>query len=112
MYLVCILYPVSSLQSAFCTDRIGIAVFVRASLKSGPKYTELEKKNSSETVLAAMIDMWTACWEAHEEKYNDRAMITLHKLKTNANARLTNMATTLPFRVVTACIEMNPLRVP
>ena len=58
-------------QSAFCTDLIGIAVFVRASLKSGPKYTELEKKNSSETVLAAMIDMWTACWEAHEEKYND-----------------------------------------
>ena len=31
---------------------------------------ELEK-NSSETILAAMIDMWTAYWRAHEEKYND-----------------------------------------
>ena len=58
--LVCILYPVCSLQSAFCTDRIGIAVFVRASLKSGPKYWS-SKKNSSETVLAARIDMWTVC---------------------------------------------------
>ena len=88
-FLVCILYPVCSLhfvpslhivpglQSAFCTDRIGIAVFVRASLKSGPKYWS-SKKNSSETILAAMIDMWTVCWRAHEEKYNDSAIITLY----------------------------------
>ena len=40
-----------------------------------------------------MIDMWTVCWRAHEEKYNDRAMITLYRLKTKANARLTNVAT-------------------
>ena len=38
LYLVCISYPVCSLQSAFCTDRICIAVFVRGSLKSKPKY--------------------------------------------------------------------------
>ena len=91
MYLVCILYPVCSLQSAFCTDRIGIAVFVRASLKSGPKYWG-SKRNFSETILAAMIDVWTVCWRAPEEKHNDRAMITLYQLKTNANARLANMA--------------------
>ena len=35
--------PVCSLQSAFFTDRIGIAVFVRASLKSGPKYWSSKK---------------------------------------------------------------------
>ena len=44
-FSVCILYPVCRLQSAFYTDRIGIAVFVRTSLKSGPKILELEKKN-------------------------------------------------------------------
>ena len=111
LYLVCILRPVCSLQSAICSDRIGITVFVRTSLKSGPKYWS-SKKNSSETILAAMIDMWTVCWRAHEEKYNNRAMITLYQLKTNANARLTNMATLVLFRVVTACVELNPLRVP
>ena len=35
---VYIFYPVCSLQCTFCTDRIGIAVFVQACLKSGPKY--------------------------------------------------------------------------
>ena len=49
---------------------------------------DLEKKISA-TILA---DVWTVCWGASEEKYNERAMITLHQLKTNANARLTNMA--------------------
>ena len=97
LYLVCILCPVCSLQSAFCTDRIGIAVLVRASLKSGPKYWGSKKKLSG-TILAAMIDEWTVCWRAPEEKHSDRAMITLYQLKTNANARLTNMAAsdTLP----------------
>ena len=57
---VCILCPVCSLQSAFCTDRIGIAVLVRASLKSGPKYWG-SKKDLSGTILAAMIDEWTVC---------------------------------------------------
>ena len=39
-----------------------------------------------------MIDVWTVCWRAPEEKHSDRAMITLYQLKTNANARLNNMA--------------------
>ena len=46
------------LQSALCTDRIGIAIFVRASLKSGPKYWG-SKRDFSDTILAAMIDVWT-----------------------------------------------------
>ena len=46
------------LQSALCTDRIGIAIFVRASLKSGPNYWG-SKRDFSETILAAMIDVWT-----------------------------------------------------
>ena len=86
------------LQSAVCglhfvlTGLVLLPVFVRASLKSGPKYWS-SKKNPSETVLAARIDMWTVCSRAYEEKYNDRAMITLYQLKSNANARLTNIAT-------------------
>ena len=39
-----------------------------------------------------MIDVWTVCWRAPKDKHNDRAMITFYQLKTNANARLTNMA--------------------
>ena len=39
-----------------------------------------------------MIDVWTVCCRAPEEKHNVRAMIALYQLKTNANARLTNMA--------------------
>ena len=99
-----ILYPVCGLQSASCNksaflpglqsaffaDQIGIAVFVRASLKSGPKYWG-SKRNFSETILAAMIDVWTVCWRAPGDKHNDRAMITLYQLRTNANARLNNM---------------------
>ena len=91
MYLVCILYPVCSLQSAFCTDRIDTAVFVQASLKSGPKYWS-SKKNFSDTILAAMIDVWTVYWRVPEEKHNDIAMITLYQLKTNANVQLTHIA--------------------
>ena len=59
-FSVCSLHFVPGLQSAFCTERIGISFFVRASLDSGLKYWSW-KKNSSETILAAMIDMWTAC---------------------------------------------------
>ena len=40
-----------------------------------------------------MIEVWTEYWKAHEEKYNDRAMITLYQLKTDANAWLASMAT-------------------
>ena len=39
-----------------------------------------------------MIDVLTVCWRAPEDKHNDRAMITLYQLKTNANAWLANMA--------------------
>ena len=56
----CTRSAVFSLQSAFCTDEIGIAVFVRASLKSGPKYWS-SKQNLSETILAAMINVKTVC---------------------------------------------------
>ena len=45
------------MQSILCTDRIGNAVFVRTSLKSGPKYWGSER-NVSETILAARIDVW------------------------------------------------------
>ena len=112
LYLICILCPVCSLQSAFCTDRIGIDVLVRASLKSGPKYWG-SKKNLSGTILAAMIDEWTVWWRAPEEKHSDRAMITF-----STNWRWTQMRglpiwlPVIPFRVVTACVEINPLRVP
>ena len=82
---VCISYPVCSLQFAFCTDRICIAVFVRGSLKSEPKYRG-SKIYFSETILAAMIDVWTVCWRAPEDKHNHGAMITLYQLKTNASA--------------------------
>ena len=54
------LHFVSSLQSALCADRIGIAVFFRASLKSRPKYWS-SNKNFSEIILAAMIDVWIVC---------------------------------------------------
>ena len=37
-------------------------------------------------------DVWTSCWRAPEDKHNDKAMITSYQLKTNANARLNNMA--------------------
>ena len=83
-------HSLPDLESALCTDRIGIAVFIRASLKSGPKYCG-SKRNFSETILAAMIDVRTACWRAPEDKLNDRAMIILYQLKTNVNARLNNM---------------------
>ena len=83
---VCCLHFVRSLvfvpclQSAFCTDRIGIAVFVRASLKSVPKYwPELEKK-FGEVTLAAMIYVWTVCRRAPEEEHSDGVMITLYQL--------------------------------
>ena len=60
LYLISILYPVCSLH--FVLTGLVMLFFVRASLKSGPKYWS-SKKNSSETILAAMIDhdMWTVC---------------------------------------------------
>ena len=62
------------LQSALRTDRIGIAVFVRASLKSGPKYWG-SKRDFSETILAAMTDVWTVYWRVPGDKHNDRAIV-------------------------------------
>ena len=82
---------VPGLQSAFCFDQIGIAVFVWASFKSRLKYWG-SKKIFSETILAAMIDVWTVWWGPLENQHNDRATITLDQLKINANVRLNNMA--------------------
>ena len=52
LYLVCNFYPVCGLHSAFCTDRIDIAFFVRASLKSGPKYCSWEKISLCSSALS------------------------------------------------------------
>ena len=102
MYLVYISYPVCSLQSAFCIERICIAVFVRASLKSGPKYRDSKKYGRYN--MGAMIDVWTVCLRAPVEKHKDRAMITLYQLKTNGNARLNNMAASdTPLRDHSVC---------
>ena len=107
------LYPVCSLRSTVCslhfvlTGLVLLFLFERA--LSANRKLELEK-NSSETILASMIDVWTLCWKAHEEKYSDGAMITFYQLKTNANARLANMGTSNALSA--ACVEMNPLRVP
>ena len=105
-FLVCILYPVCSLHfvpSLHIVPGLRSAVcilywldwyccFCSSEPQVRTEILELEKY-PSETILAAMLDMWTVCWRAHEEKYNDRAMITLYRLKTKANARLTNVAT-------------------
>ena len=72
LHLVGIFLP--GLQSALCTDRIGIVAFVQASLKSGQKYWGLIR-NFSENILAAMIDVWTVYWRVPEDKHNDRAII-------------------------------------
>ena len=121
-FSVCILYPVCSLhflpnlhyvpglQSAFCNERIGFAVFVRASLKSGRNIGARKKKNR-ETILAAIIDVWTVCWKAPEDKRNDRAMIKQWLLYSNWRRTqmhgLTIWLSLIPFCVVTACVEMN-----
>ena len=98
-FSICILYPVCSLQSTFCT-RSAVCIFHWPNLycwfcSSEPQVRteilELEK-NFSQINSAAMIDVWTVCWRAPLDKQNDRAMITLNQLKTNANARLTNKA--------------------
>ena len=88
----CILYPVCSPQSALYTDRIGIPVFLYERALSPDRNIGARIKIIVR-LSWPLIDMWTVSWRAHEEKYNDRAIITLYQLKTNANARLTNMAT-------------------
>ena len=62
LFLVCIFYPVCGLQSAFCTDRTDIAVFVRAGLKSGPKYWSSEKIWSCSFALSRGHRV---CWNEH-----------------------------------------------
>ena len=109
LYLVCILYPVCSLHlnwpdwyCCFCLSEPRVRTEI----------TELERKFY--TILAAIIDVLTVCWRVPEDKHNDRAMIILYQLKTNANARLANMAASDAdaLCVVTTCFEMNPLQVP
>ena len=88
-------------QSAFCTpsafyiERIGIAVFVCSlhfvlnglvllclfeQASSLDRNIGVRKKKFSETILAAMIDEWTVCWRAPEEK---STMIEQWSLYTN-----------------------------
>ena len=111
LYLVCILCPVCSLQSAFCTDRIGIAVLVRASLKSGPKYW-----GSKKILVGLSWPLWLMSGLYVEELPRKSTVIEQWLLYTNW--RRTQMRglpiwlPLIPFRVVTACVEMNPLRVP
>ena len=38
-----------------------------------------------------MINVFTVCLKAPEDKHNDRVMIPLYQMKTNANAWLANM---------------------
>ena len=93
------MYPVCSLQSAFCTDQIGIAGFVRASLKSGPKYRSSKKKFSE-----------TVCWRAPETN----TMIEQWLLYTNwGRTQMRGLPILLPLMllcVITACVKMNPQR--
>ena len=107
LYLVCILYPVCSLQSAFFTDRIGIAVFVRASLKSGQKYWSLKK-----ILLRVSWPLWLMCGLYVEELLKKSTMIKQWLLCTNwRRTQIRGLPIWLPlmlFRVVTACVEMNP----
>ena len=108
LYLVCILYPVCSLQSAFCTDRIGIAVFVRASLKSRPEYWT-SKKN-----LVRLS--WLMCGLYVEELPRKSTMKEQWLLYTNwRRMQMHGWPIWLPlmlFHVITECVEMSPLRVP
>ena len=89
LHFVPSLYFVSGLQSVV-TGLVLLFLFERAS--SPDRRIGTRKKIFSETVLAAMIDVWAVCWRAPEEKLNDGALITLYQLKTKANARLTNIA--------------------
>ena len=85
-------------QSAFCTQSAVCILywldwyccFCLSEPQVRTEIMELERKFY--TILAAMIDVLTACWRALEDKHNDRAMSTLYQLKTNANAPLANMA--------------------
>ena len=77
-FSVCSLNFVPGLQSEFCTWSL-VCILYRPDwyfcfCSSEPRvWTEILEleENSSETILTATIDMWTACWRAHEEKYND-----------------------------------------
>ena len=71
-------YKLLSLQSEFCTwSSVCILYwpdwyfcFCSTEPRVWTEILELEE-NPSETILTAIIDMWTACWRAHEEKYNN-----------------------------------------
>ena len=78
-FSVCSLHFVPGLQSAFCTwSAVCILYwldwyfcFCSSEPRVRTEILELEKKHCRETILAATVDMWTACYRAHEEKYND-----------------------------------------
>ena len=97
--MVCILYwPV------------GITVFARASLKSRPKYW------SSKKILVRLSwPLWFIFGLYVEELTRKSTMIEQWLLYTNWRRTQMHSLIWRPlmvFRVVTACVEMNPLRVP
>ena len=102
---------VHGLQSAFCTNRIGIAVFVRGSLKSGPKYW-----SSKKMLVRLSWPPWLIRGLCVEELTRKSTMIGQWLLYTNwRRTQMRGIPTWLSlmlFRVVTACVEMNSLRVP
>ena len=95
-FSVCILYPVSILHFVPCLHFAPGLQFAVCNLfwpdwyycfcsnepQVRTEILELEKKNFSETFLAAMIDVWPVGWGAPEEKYDDRTIITLYLLPT------------------------------
>ena len=111
LYFVPSLHFVPGLQSTFCTNRIGIAVFVRASLKSGPKYW-----SSKKMLVRLSWPPWLIRGLYVEELTRKSTMIGQWLLYTNwRRTQMRGLPTWLSlmlFRVVTACVEMNSLRVP
>ena len=66
---------VPGLQSASCTDPIGITVFVRASLKSGPKYRSSKKNSKSSSLVRLSWPLWLICGLYVEELTRESTMI-------------------------------------
>ena len=81
-----------------------------SSIYSENSYLATHKFKSS---IQVPIDMRTVCWRAHKEKYNDRAMINFIPTEDKRKCAACQYGYLWCFfRVVTACVEMNPLQVP
>ena len=114
-------------SSAFCIERIGIAVFVCSLhfvlnglvlLCLFEQASSLDRnigawKQFSENILAATIDLWTVCWRGPVEKHNDRTMITLYQLTKDERKRATYQYGCMPlmlFLVVIAWCWNEPAK--